>query len=173
MSFKKPDPMKLVIFGVCAVLALWVSGAFGGEATVTWTAPTQNCNGTPLTGLTGYELTYGQGRVSLPTTPLGYTVKGLTPGTWWISLAALTSTQRSEFVTVSKTVAPAEFVTTATPAYAVVKGVNKLVLVSVGTVPLGTVCDPLNSVNGNYVVPRTSVTWSGTVKPDIVVARCG
>ena len=70
----------------------WVIPSAGaGEAALTWTAPTQNCNGTPLTNLAKYDLTYGQKRTDLPLTPLSYTVQGLTPGTWWFSLAAVTS----------------------------------------------------------------------------------
>jgi hypothetical protein len=177
MSYKKIDPFTAgVILGLAlAILALFgiFKTAGAGEASLSWAAPTRNCDGTSLTNLTSYDMTYGQKRVALPLTPLSYTVKGLTPGTWWFSLAAVTPTERSEFITVEKTVAPAEFVTTSTLAYAVVKGVDKLILVSVGSVPLGTVCNSLISVNGNYVVPRSAVTWSGTVKPDVVVARCG
>lgn len=61
--------------------------------------------------------------------------------------------------------------TSATAVYDVVKRTNGFVLVQVGTVPLNTTCDANQSVNGNYAVPVSAVTWSGTVRP-VVVARC-
>ena len=158
---------------ITVTLALMSKCAKAGEAIITWTAPTQNCNGTPLTNLTGYDLTYGQGRVPLGLTPLTYTVTGLTPGTWWFSMAAKNSTgDRSEFVTVEKTILANEFVVAQSDAFALVKRIDRLVLAKVGTVPVGTPCLADQTVNGKYVVPRSLVTWSGTVKPDVVVATC-
>jgi hypothetical protein len=157
--------LLLVLFGV-------FRNVRAAETELTWTAPTQNCNGTSLTDLTGYVLTYGQAQVPLPPAPLSYTVKGLTPGVWWFSLAAVKGADSSEFVTVSATIGPEEFVTTDPTVYTVVKGVNRFLLLPVGTIPLGTVCYASNTVNGHYVVPRALVTWSGTVKPDVVVAKC-
>jgi len=152
----------------------WViPSASAGEAALTWTAPTKRCDGTALTNLAGYSLTYGQAQVPLPLAPLAYTVTGLAPGTWWFSLAALDDKgERSEFITITKTVLPVDFKTSATVAYTLVKGVDKFVLLPVGTVPLGTQCDATNKVNGMHVVPRASVVWSGTIKPDVVVAQC-
>ena len=136
------------------------------------TAPTQRCDGSPLTNLAGYSLTYGRQRVDLPL-QLSYTVTGLAPGTWWFSLAAVDADgERSEFVTVTKTVAAAEFVTVGGPVYRIVNRVDRFLLVSVGTIPPGVQCIAAHSVNGNYAVPRASVTWGGTVRPDVVVAQC-
>jgi hypothetical protein len=177
MRYKKPDPMSLLTIAVLAALALWIGGAFkkanSAETTITWTPPTQRCDGTALTNLAGYSLTYGQRRAELPLTPLSYNVTGLTPGDWWFSLAAVDAAgERSEFVTVNKTVQPAEFVTLATPAYSVAKSTNRLILIQVGTVPLGTLCDATQSVNGHYAVPYTAVTWSGSTRPKLVMAKC-
>lgn len=149
--------------------------ALGGEADLTWVAPTQNCNGTPLTNLAKYDLTYGQKRQELPLTPLSKTVTGLTPGTWWFSLAAVNSTgDRSEFVTVEKVIPPEEFVTTTTTVYTFVKADgNIVVLPTLHTVPLGVQCDATQSVNGKYIIPRGAVTWSGTARPVAVVGDCG
>lgn len=147
--------------------------AFAGESQITWVAPTKNCNGTDLTNLTGYSLTYGQKRIALPATPLTYTVSGLTPGTWWFSLAAVTPTGRSEFVTVEKDVAPEEFVTTGTVVYTFAKRTDGILVLPVGTIPTGVVCDATQSVNGKYVVPRSEVTWSGLTRPVVVLGDCG
>jgi len=178
------DWFRVAMILALSALVIWVSiilgrspigFAFGGTADLTWVAPTQNCNGTPLTNLAKYDLTYGQKRQDLPLTPLSYTVTGLTPGTWWFSLAAVNSTgDRSEFVTVTKTVAPAEFVTKSTAVYTFVKAEgNVLILPTLHTVPLGTVCDATQSVNGKYIIPRSAVTWSGSARPVAVLADCG
>jgi hypothetical protein len=156
------------------LLALLVSGsAFAGQADLTWTAPTTNCDGSSLTNLTGYALMYGQAKTALPLTPLAYRVSGLTPGVWWFSLAAVTPTAQSEFVTVTKTIAPAEFVTKTTTVYTFFRsGGNITVVATLHTVPLGTVCDATQSVNGKYKVALEAITWSGT-KLTAALADCG
>ena len=145
-----------------------------GDAAITWTAPTRNCDGTLLTNLAKYDLTYGQKRQDLPLTPLAHTVTGLTPGIWWFSLAAVNSTgDRSEFVTVEKTIAPAEFVTKTNRVYTFFRsGGNITVVATPHTVALGTVCDATQSVNGKYKVALEAVTWSGT-KLTAALADCG
>lgn len=156
------------------LLALMALPAWAGEGSLTWTAPTQNCNGTPLTNLAKYDLTYGQKRIDLPLTPLSYTVTGLVPGTWWFSLAAVNSNgDRSEFVTVEKVVAPADFVTKSTTVYTFFRsGGNITVVGTPHRVPLGTMCDATQSVNGKYRVPLEAVTWSGA-KLTAALADCG
>lgn len=158
---------------VMATLALMSRCAEAGEATLTWGAPTQNCNGTLLTDLSGYDLTYGQKREPLPSTPLSKTITGLTPGTWWFSLAAVTPTTRSEFITVEKVIPPEEFVTKSTTVYTFFRsGGNITVVGTLHRVPLGTVCDATQSVNGKYKVPLEAVTWSGA-RLTAALADCG
>lgn len=158
---------------ISATLALSVRCAEAGESTITWVAPTQNCNGTSLTNLTGYSLTYGQKRVDLPATPLTYSVSGLTPGTWWFSLAAVTPTDRSEFVTVEDTILPSEFVTKTNKVYTFFRSNGNISVVATPhTVPLGVVCDATQSVNGKYKIALEAVTWSGT-KLTAALADCG
>lgn len=178
MIKKKVDWFGVFVILALALLALTLLGVFksadAGTADLTWTAPTRNCNGTDLTDLTGYSMTYGQKREALPLAPLSKTVVGLTPGVWWFSLAAVTPTERSEFVTVEKTVLPEEFKTTGTAVYTFVRAEGKiLVLPTLHTVPVGTVCDATQSVNGKYVVPREAITWSGSARLVAVLADCG
>lgn len=162
---------------IAAMIALGKSPigvAFGGEAELTWTAPTQRCDGSALTNLAGYSLTYGQARSELALTPLSVTVRGLAPGKWWFSLAAVDADgKRSEFVTVEKTITPEQFVTTGTDVYTFVKATDRVLLLKVGTVPLGVQCDATTSVNGKYAVPVARVTWSGSTRPVVVVGDCG
>lgn len=164
----------VVGFSLAQCTPWWISNANAGEATITWTAPTKNCDGTSLTNLAKYDLTYGQKRTDLPLTPLTHIVTGLAPGTWWFSLAAVNSTgDRSEFVTVEKVVAPAEFVTKTNKVYTFFRsGGNVTVVATPHTVPVGTVCDATHSVNGKYKVALEAVTWSGT-KLTAALADCG
>ena len=171
---KKLLPFLTTAIIMLATLSLMSECAKAGEASLTWVAPTQNCNGTPLTNLAKYDLTYGQKRQELPLTPLSKTVTGLTPGIWWFSLAAVNSTgDRSEFVTVEKVIAPTEFVTKSTIVYTFFRsGGNITVVGTPHRVPLGTVCDATQSVNGKYKVALEAVTWSGT-KLTAALADCG
>ena len=70
-----------------------------GTATLAWTAPTQNTNGSALTDLAGFEIYYGTSRTNLNqsvqvsnASATSYTVTGLTSGTWYFAVAAYTST---------------------------------------------------------------------------------
>lgn len=156
-------------------LGWMIPSASAGELSATWTAPTQNCNGTPLTDLVGYKVRWGQGTSQLPKTTLAFTATGLKPGDWWFSIAAYNAAGvESEFVSAGKTITPAEFKTTGTTVYTFVRADGKvLVLPTLHTVPVGTVCDATQSVNGKYVVPREAVTWSGSARLVAVLADCG
>lgn len=187
---KKPkiDLPNAIIILISAALLIYVliilgrspmgfvfPSASAGEAVLTWTAPTTNCNGTQLTNLKHYELIYGQTKEVLPLTPRSKTITGLTPGTHWFSLAAVnTQDVRSEFVTNSKVIPPEQFVTKATTVYTFIRAEGRVVVLpTLHTVPLGTVCDATQSVNGKYVVPREAVAWSGSARLVAVLAECG
>jgi hypothetical protein len=65
------------------------SGAATGSATLSWTAPTQNEDGTALTDLAGYKVYWTTTPGSYPdsftienASVTTYTVEGLTAGTW-------------------------------------------------------------------------------------------
>lgn len=64
-------------------------------ATLTWTAPTTNTDGTPLTTLTGFTIYYGTSQDTLTqsvvvsgATTTTYEFTGLTTGTWYFALSA-------------------------------------------------------------------------------------
>lgn len=107
------------ILGGLAVLTLILSGCGGGSssstpapgtgtsppppvtgsATLSWSAPTTNTNGTALTDLAGYHVYYGPDGNSLTTridisspSTLSYVVTGLAAGTWYFAITAFTST---------------------------------------------------------------------------------
>lgn len=166
--------IMVAVAGAAAIALIMSNAARAGEMQTTWTAPTKNCDGTPLTDLAGYKLRWGQGKIDTPASQLGYTVMGLTPGDWWVSVASFNALgAESQFITVTKTIAPADFKVIEPTAYTVVKGTDKFIFLPVGTVPVGTGCDATQPVNRYHVVSRASVTWSGSVKPVVVVAVCG
>lgn len=67
-------------------------------ATISWSAPTTNTNGSALTNLSGYRLYYGTSSASLSqeidisgASTLQYVVTGLVPGTWYFAVASVTN----------------------------------------------------------------------------------
>ncbi len=176
---------------ICFLLGFYTGQALAGEATLTWTAPTQNTDGTPLTDLAGFKLYLGQTAggpypvsVDIPD-PLAttFTVPNLTDGVtyYFVSTAynSAATVQESDISNeVSKLIPfavpnpPSMLIVTDLTVYNVIKQVDKFVLLAAGTVPAGTLCDPSETVNGRYVVPTALVTWFGNVEPIVVVADC-
>lgn len=71
-----------------------VTGATG-NANLSWTTPTLNTDGTPLTDLAGYTISYGTSPTALAQsvsitnpTATAYTITGLSAGTWYFSISA-------------------------------------------------------------------------------------
>lgn len=69
------------------------------SATLTWTPPTTNTNGSALTDLAGYEIHYGTSPGALTNTinianpgATTYVVTNLTAGTWYFAMSAYTNT---------------------------------------------------------------------------------
>lgn len=165
---------------------------------VSWDAPTTNVDGTPipptgLNSLAGFELYYSTSLATVDSaTPIilgptlrTYRITGQPNSIYYYKMRAFNvANARSDYtqavnntinlVSVSDavTVDVQAFVITGTVVYNVVKRNNGFVMVAVGTVPPNTICDPNQSVNGYNVVPVSSVTWSGTVRPVVVVAQC-
>lgn len=83
-----------------------------GTALLTWTPPTHNTDGSPLTDLTGYRVHYGRSAAelvqSLSVTGASvarYTVGNLGAGTWYLCVSAVASTgATSDCAIVSKAV---------------------------------------------------------------------
>jgi hypothetical protein len=92
--------------------SITVSAATSGSATLSWTPPTQNTDGSPLTDLSGYIISYGTNagslsqQISLSNPSLSsYVVSGLSAGTWYFAITAVTSGLDSGFSnTASKTI---------------------------------------------------------------------
>jgi hypothetical protein len=56
--------------------------------------------------------------------------------------------------------------------YEISQTANVIVLIPVGTVPEGTLCDGTMDVNGHYLVLRELVSWIGSARPPVVFAKC-
>jgi hypothetical protein len=81
----------LAAFGVTVVAVAT------GSVTLSWTPPTQNTDGSPLTNLAGYKIYWGTNQNNLSnsvTVNIGlatYVVTSLTPATWYFQTTALNS----------------------------------------------------------------------------------
>jgi hypothetical protein len=69
-----------------------------GSVTVSWVPPTTNSDGTPITNLAGYRISYGTSptallqTISVATPGLtNYLIDNLTPGIWYFSIEAINS----------------------------------------------------------------------------------
>jgi hypothetical protein len=74
---------------------LTVVQSSSGSATLSWTPPTQNTDGSSLLNLSGYRIVYGRTASSLDQTvqvanagTSGYTITGLASGTWYFRVKA-------------------------------------------------------------------------------------
>lgn len=88
-----------------------VTQAAVGNALLSWTPPTQNADGSQLSGLSGYRIYYGTSREALTQSIViddglsSYVVEGLSPATWYFSMKALANGTESDFSGVaSKTI---------------------------------------------------------------------
>lgn len=78
------------------VIALPQTAPATGSATLIWTAPTQNTDGSALTDLAGYRVHYGTSPDALTNTiqvgnVLTHTINNLQPGTWYFAVRAYTT----------------------------------------------------------------------------------
>ena len=81
------------------VVSTWPSPLAGGSAAssaaLSWLAPTQNTDGTPLTDISGYHVYLGTDPNNLTATAdltdasaTSYTVTNLSPGKWYFAISA-------------------------------------------------------------------------------------
>jgi len=106
--------IALVLAG-CSITSTGSTSSSGAPGTVTlsWVAPTDNTNGTPLTDLAGYHIHYGTTPDNLTksidltgTATTEYEVSGLTAGTYYFSISAYTAmgTESAESTVANKTI---------------------------------------------------------------------
>lgn len=85
-------------FSIAVSPVAGVPSTGSGRAILSWTAPTENTDGTPLTDLAGYRVYVGNSAASLSIaatlsqpTPPRFTVEGLPAGTWYFAVTAVNS----------------------------------------------------------------------------------
>ena len=78
--------------------SITVASTATGSATLTWTAPTENDDGSALTNLAGYRIRYGTAPTALTQTVqvanaglTTYVIDNLAQGTWYFAMTAYTS----------------------------------------------------------------------------------
>ena len=78
--------------------AIAVTAISNGRATLSWTAPTENTDGSTLSNLSGYRIRYGTNAGALTSTIVinnasvtTYVVEDLAPATWYFAVTAVTS----------------------------------------------------------------------------------
>jgi Putative Ig domain len=81
-----------------APFTITVGAGGAGTATLSWSAPTTNTDGTALTDLGGYTIDYGTSAtalnesVTIPSaSTTSYTIENLSAGTWYFSIVAYTT----------------------------------------------------------------------------------
>jgi hypothetical protein len=72
-------------------------GTTTGTATLAWSAPTTNTDGTPLTDLAGYKVHYGKSSGTYTNTvtigkATSYSINNLAPGTYYFTVTAYDTT---------------------------------------------------------------------------------
>jgi hypothetical protein len=79
--------------------AVAVNAVSNGRATLSWTAPTENTDGSTLSNLSGYRIRYGTSANALTSTIVienasvtTYVVEDLAPATWYFAVTAVNST---------------------------------------------------------------------------------
>lgn len=180
---RAPGEWRFWFILIAFLLAVgWVfDDARADDVVLTWENATENEDGTPLTNLAGIRIWQ---LVATTTDPeqTSYTISGLDVGDYTYAATSYTTDDPPVESVLSTTAT--KTVTEQRVTNIVVKIVTKIpgrfLLLGVGTVPLGTVCDTSTEVNGHYAVPFDDIVWSdparnaGTAElPLIVVAECG
>lgn len=156
-------------------LLLFCNQLHAENATLTWTPPVKQETCTDagdLLDLAGFRIYKLIADIPDPNI-VNLVVPNLKPGTHIFVATAYTDQDIESQTSGSTTKVTTLFVTLSTQVYYVIQQPDKFILLPIGTVPVGTDCDPVQSVNGFYGVPRDQVTWGGTAQPFSVVAECG
>lgn len=180
-----------VLFVAIMLLAGCLQVAHAADATVSWTNPTQNTNGStiPATGpgsLTGTRVEYGSclgaafgtkaGEVTVTAPATSVTITGLADGSTYCFRAFSRNTGGNESAASNvaakiipmPTPNPPVLSSTVTVAWDLKNGMPYRV---VGTLPLGTVCGS-KVWRSYYEVPRASVTLSRQPRSTRLVTKC-
>lgn len=183
-------------FGFLLLALLASAAASAATVTVTWTNPTQYVDNTtlPASAITRTRIEYGScsgnnfgtkaGEFVVTGNAATGTSPNLSPGTYCFRAYTTASGVESDASAVARRTIeqpapkpPANFTTTSQTAYTSVKQRDRLVLLPVGTVAPGTACISQEAVIAGgvtyHAVPRESVSFSASVRPEVVYGLCG
>lgn len=162
------------------------SVASAGTATLNWTVPTTNTDGSAITGPVTYNVYKGtQGQTVKPLLTSGltgtsYTAANLAGGTTvCFNVTAVVGGVESAYSNEGCKLIPLPIpnppvlTVAAVTAFSPQAQLNSYKMVAVGKVPNGTPCISNQYVNGLHAVDRKRVKWSGSFRPSVVVAQCG
>ena len=92
-----PAAVALILSG-CGGTSSSTPLVYSGSATLSWTAPTTNTNGSALDNLAGYHIHYGMSPASMTNTvdvadpgTTTYIINRLSAGTWYFGITAYTN----------------------------------------------------------------------------------
>ena len=181
---------------IFALLALLVAG-HSYAATVTWTNPTAYTDGTPMPASDIASTVVEWSATQAFTAQLGSViVNGAATSTtaapdpapgatlcYRARTTAIASKGGGQSAPSNVSCKTGAFPPPNPPTNLVVSGLNlvaygsqqsdeRQVTYPVGTVAANTVCDGTMSANGLYRVPKSAVTWAGSVRPAVVFAQC-
>jgi hypothetical protein len=184
--------MKTKIFVAILSLLTFFNTLAASPINYSWVNPTQYVDGSTLqsSDITQTRIEYGScdasnnfnvkvGEVVTTGSVTSASSPPVPSGLWCsraYTMAAGSESDASATVTVQKLdaakPAPPSLKVANITVFQIVGTLDKIVLIPVGTVPGNTICDPNQSVNGYYGVPRANVSWFGSVRPQVVVAQC-
>lgn len=150
-------------------------------ARLSYSAPTQNTDGSAITKAITYTVYEGSTAVCTSTgTAIGLT--GLSVGVHsWTVTAKTSDGESAKSAPASKTIQAAppnpptnlQVDPASLTAYQLVLSNGQIGFLSVGILSPGASCDATQPVGNKYVVDRKYVaTWIGNAKPQLVVANC-
>lgn len=156
------------------------------DAVLSWEAPIQNDDNTPLTNLKGFKPYHGSSPSTLaPVVSLNdpslrcWTMPDLSPGPHYFALMAYTQTEESRLSeVVTKTIEapppppPPVFATVSTTVFMELQTPTGFGFLAVGTIPIGTPCDKTQRVNDFFMVPVTAVTFTTKITRLVALAAC-
>jgi hypothetical protein len=190
--------MKYLLVALSLALSVPVSAQLC-TAVLTWTPPTTNTDGTPLTNLAGYKIYWGTSATgTLPNvqsinTPASvtHTVTGLAANTWYFAITSVNSAatesaqsnRGSKITTNCSTPNPPTNLTVQASnptAWVIQQSDDNFVMLPVGTSVVGTVCNEKKKVDDGvqgvmYLIPKASVTFppGSAVQARAMYALCG
>jgi hypothetical protein len=174
----KTKTKALVLFGIgllICVLVLVSTCVRAEDTTLSWTNPTDTFEMTsagPYTNPAGTKIYQLVAVVNDPTAE-SVVLPALPPGEYTYVAVSYDADGVSSPVSGEATKTVTSFVAVAGTVYYPIPQPNDVLMLPIGTVPVGTPCNPDLQVKGLFAVDTAAVIWAGTARPLMVVAECG